>query len=157
MRAATQVLDWSFVCQDFQKTIQDATDRDFVYCDPPYVDRHVDYYQTWDAHKENLLHTSLKNTRARFMLSTWHSNQHRENRFIQELWSEFSILTQEHFYHVGAYERNRKAMLEAIVTNYKPGNFAKEPTGEMEQLMLLEDEARYVTAVDSPHVSQVNR
>ncbi len=137
-RAAAQMLDWSFVCQNFEQTIKNAASRDFVYCDPPYAGRHVDYYHAWDAQQENLLHRSLKDTGARFMLSTWHSNRHRENRFIEELWSEFPILTQEHFYHVGAYEKNRKPMLEAIVTNYKPTNGTKEPASEADQLALLE-------------------
>ena len=54
------------------------------------------------------------------MLSTWHSNQHRRNDFLQTLWCEFNISTQAHFYHVGAREVNRqkKSMLEALVTNY---------------------------------------
>ena len=155
--AATRMLDWSFVCQDFQKTIQDAASRDFVYCDPPYVGRHVDYYHPWDERQENRLYDSLKNTRARFMLSTWHSNRHRENRFIQELWGEFPILTQEHFYHVGAYEKNRKPMLEAIITNYQPTNSVKEPVRAMEQFILLEKEAGYVPAADSLLASQGNR
>jgi DNA adenine methylase len=54
------------------------------------------------------------------MLSTWHSNQHRSNPYIDKFWSKFIIVNREHFYHVGAKETNRKPMLEAIVMNYQP-------------------------------------
>ena len=63
---------------------------------------------------------TLKATQARFVLSTWHSNQHRENPAISTFWSEFNVITREHFYHVGAKESNRKPMLEALVTNFEP-------------------------------------
>ena len=117
---ATRLCDWTFVCQDHRSTIETASRNDFVYCDPPYVGRHVDYYGNWDVRAEQSLHAELKQTEARFMVSTWHSNQHRENQFIQTLWDEFTVLTHEHFYHIGAREVNRKPMLEALVVNYEP-------------------------------------
>ena len=73
--------------------------------------------------KKSLYH-GLKTTKARFILSTWHSNEHRDNPAISTLWSEFNVITREHFYHVGAKESNRKPMLEALVTNFEP---APEP------------------------------
>ena len=120
--------DWSFVCQGHQATIQGTDGGDFIYCDPPYIGRHVDYYHHWDQLSETELHSELKNTQARFLLSTWHSNQHRQNHFLQTLWNEFPIATQEHFYHVGAREINRKPMLEALVMNYgsAPNNHSAE-------------------------------
>ena len=119
-REAAQQLDWHFECADYQTTIHTAGSGDFIYCDPPYVGRHVDYYHHWDEPSEMQLHTALKDTAARFILSTWHSNQHRQNEFLHTLWSEFKVSTQEHFYHVGAREKNRKPMLEALVMNYDP-------------------------------------
>lgn len=118
-RDATRLFDWNFVCQNYQDTIQESNDDDFIYCDPPYIGRHVDYYHDWNESSERLLNFSLRNTKARFMLSTWHSNQHRKNPFLQTLWKDFAISTQEHFYHVGAKEKNRKPVLEALVMNYK--------------------------------------
>lgn len=115
---AVRLFDWDFVCQDFVATVRQAGRSDFIYCDPPYVGRHVDYYHDWDERSETRLHSELKNTAARFMLSTWHSNQHRNNHFLQTFWSEFTVATREHFYHVGAREKNRKPMLEALVMNY---------------------------------------
>ena len=144
-RAATKLFDWSFACQDFQSTIRQAAANDLLYCDPPYVGRHTDYYNDWDEHSEKLLYGELKGTEARFMLSTWHSNQHRDNEFLRTLWSEFTVSTREHFYHVGARETNRKPMLEALVMNYTPPS-SYEPEGKSaEQLALLEENREYFT------------
>jgi DNA adenine methylase len=112
--------DWSFVCQDFETTIDTATEEDFIYCDPPYIGRHVDYFNSWKEEDEGRLFQSLSSTRAKFILSTWHSNRYRSNDFLTSLWSRFHIVTQEHFYHVGAKEENRNAMLEALVMNFEP-------------------------------------
>ena len=115
-----QLSDWTFIEQDYRITLSGATESDFIYCDPPYAGRHTDYYNSWDRKHEKALYQDLKASRARFILSTWHSNEHRENSAIQTLWSEFNVITREHFYHVGASESNRKPMLEALITNFKP-------------------------------------
>ena len=112
--------DWKFVCQDFIKTISTASQNDFVYCDPPYIGRHTDYFNSWSETSEQELYDALGETSARFILSTWHSNQYRVNAAIEKYASRFTILTREHFYHVGANEKNRNPMLEAIVLNYNP-------------------------------------
>lgn len=143
-QAATRLFDWKFACQDFTVTLRQASDGDFIYCDPPYVGRHVDYYDNWDEQSERLLYSELKDARTRFMLSTWHSNQHRENEFLQALWSEFTISTREHFYQVGAREINRKPMLEALVTNYTPPHWYEPAQPSNKQLALLEKSEEYL-------------
>lgn len=112
--------NWAFVCQDFKKTISSATEKDFVYCDPPYIGRHVDYFNSWSEETEQELYDALSATPAKFILSTWHSNQYRTNLALEKYASRFTVLTREHFYHVGASEKNRNPMLEAIVLNYNP-------------------------------------
>ena len=92
---------------------------DFIYCDPPYIGRHVDYYDSWDEESEYLLHKMLVESGAKFMLSTWDHNQYRKNEYIPSLWNDCEKRTQGHFYHVGAKEKNRKPIIEAILTNYK--------------------------------------
>ena len=111
---------WNFTCQEFTKTISEATADDLIYCDPPYLGRHVDYFDSWSATDEKNLFDVLSNTKARFILSTWHSNQYRTNETLETLWKPFYVVTQEHFYHVGAKESNRGAMLEALVMNFVP-------------------------------------
>lgn len=112
--------EWTFECRDFQEVIAEATEDDFVYCDPPYYGRHVDYYNSWTAEDELKLFNSISNTRAKVILSTWHSNKYRINPNIDKYWSKFYLLTKEHFYHIGSKEEYRNPMIEALVLNYEP-------------------------------------
>lgn len=134
--------EWQFLCQNFETTILMASADDFIYCDPPYMGRHVDYFNSWDEPEELSLFNLLSDTPAKFILSTWDSNQHRSNPYIEQLWSKFVIVTREHFYHVGAKETNRKPMLEAIVMNYQPPMKA-EVLAEYHQPRLLEKGVDY--------------
>lgn len=111
---------WEFVCQGFEESIAAAGPGDFIYVDPPYIGRHVDYFDSWDERLEIRLFNALKSTQARFILSTWEENAYRRNTFIDELWGEFPRVTENHYYHVGAKEANRNAMREALVMNYDP-------------------------------------
>lgn len=110
--------EWEFLCQSFENTIAVATHTDFIYCDPPYIGRHVDYYDSWDEELEHSLHHVLTKSQANFMVSTWHHNDYRTNVYIDRIWRECQMVTREHFYHVGAKEKNRKPMIEALLTNY---------------------------------------
>lgn len=136
---ALRQYDWSFVCQDFKKTIASATQGDFIYCDPPYIGRHVDYFNSWSEQSEQELYDVLSKTPAKFILSTWHSNRYRTNPVIDRYASHFKILTREHFYHVGASEENRNPMLEAIVLNYSP---LSQIEIQMEKQMALFEKSR---------------
>ena len=134
--------DFVFRRQSFEQTIAQAGARDIIYCDPPYIDRHADYYNGWDGGQEEALFRALSNTSARFILSTWHHNDFRENKYIKSLWGKFNLLTRAHFYHVGASENNRNPMIEAIVTNYATASHECREK-QHEQLMLLEKGAAY--------------
>ena len=135
--------DFEFRCQSFEKTITSGNSEDIIYCDPPYIDRHVDYYNGWDGEYEKALYKVLSKTPGRFILSTWHHNDFRENEYIKLLWEEFNILTREHFYHVGGSEDNRNPMIEAIVANYDVSQCLYQKQKQSEQMMLLEEQASY--------------
>lgn len=120
VQQAISQYDWQFACKDFRKVIPDASQGDFIYCDPPYIGRHVDYFNAWSERDEQELYELLSAAQAKFILSTWHSNRFRNNPAIEKYAYRFTILTREHFYHVGASEENRNPMLEAIVLNYNP-------------------------------------
>ena len=132
VKAVADVLsvgDYSFACQDMADTISGTEAGDLLYCDPPYIDRHADFFNAWDDDSERELARLLSAAPRDFILSTWHSNRYRQNIYIEKLWSEYNTITREHFYHVGAKEINRNAMTEALVTNLEtvkrePNNLA---------------------------------
>lgn len=111
---------YKFYNWDFRRTIALAESNDFVYSDPPYMGRYVDYFNSWKDNDELALFEALNICKCKFILSTWHHNQYRSNPYIESRWSlcDFNVYTKEHFYHVGAKEKNRNSMLEALVTNY---------------------------------------
>ena len=109
--------DYTFIYQDFQEIISLAKEKDLIYCDPPYVMRHADYFTSWDMRQERVLYEELKKTKAKFILSTWHSNRFRENQAIHKIWQEFPMEMKEHFYFLGGKETNRNTMNEALILN----------------------------------------
>ncbi len=137
-----QLNEWEFLCQDFRETLSVVKDEDFVYCDPPYVGRHTGYFNTWGDANEVEMFERLQSCGCRFLLSTWHSNEHRQNPYLERLWSVFHVVTREHFYHVGAKESNRKPMLEALVMNYETEVIGNDK-GHYVQTRFLEFPAEY--------------
>ena len=129
--------EWEFLCQSFEDTISMAAHSDFIYCDPPYIGRHVDYYDSWDEELEVALHSTLIKSQSHFMLSTWHHNDYRSNEYIEQVWHDCQIITREHFYHVGAKEKNRNPVVEALLTNYVITGTQNQLRLENEQLSLF--------------------
>ncbi|MGB0932320.1 MAG: DNA adenine methylase, partial [Chitinophagales bacterium] len=109
--------DYTFVNQDFQETLKQIQASDMVYCDPPYIGRHVDYFDSWSEEEEIVLKKGLEASGANFILSTWLSNKYRTNEYVFSVWKDCSISTKEHFYHVGGKEKNRNAVYEALLSN----------------------------------------
>lgn len=110
--------NWKFTNKQFSDIIPLANKNDIIYCDPPYYGRYVDYFNGWTEKDEELLFNQLKETKAKFILSTWHHNDFRENEMIKKYWSKFNIITKDHFYHSGGKLENRKSVVEALVCNF---------------------------------------
>jgi len=132
--------DWKFLNKSFFDIIPLATENDLIYCDPPYYGRHVDYYNGWTEKDEELLFNLLSETKAKFILSTWHHNDWRKNDMISRFWNNFNIVTQDHFYHNGGSIENRRSIVEALVCNFdtmdiKLHNHQKEET-KIKQLQI---------------------
>lgn len=136
MASLAVALDWQFICQPFEDTVRMAACSDFIYADPPYVGRHVDYFDSWDEAREHRLYSVLSESVAKFMLSTWEENEFRRNEFIDRLWGEFPKVNEDHFYHVGAQESNRNPMKEALVMNYDPPSDASYRKAKRERVQL---------------------
>jgi DNA adenine methylase len=110
--------EWKFTNRQFSEIIPFADKGDIIYCDPPYYGRYVDYYNGWTESDEALLFNQLKETSAKFILSTWHHNDYRENEMISRFWNKFNIITKDHFYHSGGKIENRRSIVEALVCNF---------------------------------------
>ena len=111
--------DYTFKHQDFKDTLNEIKPNDFVYSDPPYIGRHVDYFDSWTEEEEILLNNGLNKSDVNFILSTWLSNKYRTNDYVFSVWKNCYVTTKEHFYHVGGKETNRNAVYEALLSNIK--------------------------------------
>lgn len=114
--------DFTFKHQDFKETLKELRESDLVYSDPPYIGRHVDYFDSWSEEEELLLNKGLIDSKAKYVLSTWLSNKYRTNDYIFSIWNNSFISTKEHFYHVGGKEQNRNSVNEALISNIQLKN-----------------------------------
>jgi DNA adenine methylase len=129
---------WSFYNMSFKDIIPLAKENDIIYCDPPYFGRNVDYYNGWKEEDEQLLFNLLSETKAKFILSTWHHNDWRENEMINKLWGKFNIVTKDHFYHNGGSIENRRTVVEALVCNFDTNDFGSHNHGVKEKIKNLQ-------------------
>lgn len=118
VRRAMKRHNWRFYNESFLETIAEAGAGDFIYCDPPYYGRYVDYYNGWTEQDEHILFEALSHTRAKFILSTWHHNDYRSNEMLNRYWNHFNVITKDHFYHNGGKIENRRSVVEALVFNF---------------------------------------
>ena len=132
--------DWLFYNKPFSEIISMAEKNDIIYCDPPYYGRNTDYYNGWTDKDEAELFHLLSKTKAKFILSTWHHNDWRENEMIKKYWNKFNILTKDHFYHNGGNIENRRKIVEALVCNFDTTKFVQHNHGikEKRQVKQLE-------------------
>lgn len=105
--------DWTFVHQDWRETLSDLSSRDFVYLDPPYIGRFADYYNQWTEEDASDLARITQELNSGYALSMWASSEFRTNDYLEQ-WSG-EVVTQGHFYHMGATENLRNEINEALV------------------------------------------
>lgn len=106
--------DWEFITMHFIDAFEMMNEGDFVYLDPPYIDRYDGYFDTWNEEYANLLAEITQQGKAVYAFSMWYENKYRKNSHMDK-WTQGKILTTEHFYHLGAKESNRNSMFEALV------------------------------------------
>lgn len=133
--------EYEFRNQDFKITLSQLTNTDFVYCDPPYIGRHVDYFDSWSEDEEVELKNGLDSSGCNYILSTWLSNKYRTNDYVFSVWKNCYVTTKEHFYHVGGKETNRNAVYEALLSKVK----LKESISNAEMFKRIENDASQLT------------
>ncbi|MDO4909604.1 MAG: Dam family site-specific DNA-(adenine-N6)-methyltransferase [Corynebacterium sp.] len=110
--------DWTFLHQDWQATMAMANSQDHIYLDPPYIGRDTSYVGEWPEEEAIALADAAHQTSARVCLSHWKENKFRRNEHLFDHWADFHWHEQSHFYHLGAKENNRHAIVEVLATNY---------------------------------------
>ncbi len=139
--------DYEFKQQDFQRTLSELKNTDFVYADPPYIGRNVDYFDSWSEENELLLNKGLENSNSKFILSTWLSNKYRTNDYIFSIWKNCYVATKEHFYHLGGKESNRNAVYEALLSNIQ----LKDSISNSEMKLRIQNEKSLLTSSSKKH------
>lgn len=139
--------DWEFRVADFRDTLNSIEDGDFVYADPPYAGRHVDYFNGWTDQDEIEFSQLLAALPCDFILSTWHSNEFRSNISVEKNWGSdrFYIFTKAHFYHVGSSEDLRHPMIEALVTNFSAEQLTMPSMSSQQSLFEKQEEDPHLT------------
>lgn len=114
-RRAISGKDWIFVAQDWRETLAQTLPGDMIYCDPPYVGRHTDYYNSFTDEESDDLAQALIASPAHFALSNWLENKYRRNDYVDRWFSGHPQRTISHFYHVGPSEDLRNEMTEVVI------------------------------------------
>lgn len=107
--------DWTFRCCLWQNAFDNASEKDYIYLDPPYIGRDTSYVGEWPEAEAVQLAAYAHNTPANVCLSMWKENQFRKNEHLYTYWSDFTWYEQQHFYHFGAKESNRHPVNEILV------------------------------------------
>lgn len=109
--------EWDFVVQDWRNAVEIATADDMIYCDPPYIGRHTDYYNGFTGEEACTLARALLATPAKFAMSMWLENKYRTNDFVEQWFSDFPRQKVSHFYHLGSTEKLRNQMTEVVIVS----------------------------------------
>lgn len=110
--------DWTFKNCSWRETMMAAEEGDYIYLDPPYIGRNTSYVGEWPEEDAVDLATYSKKTPANVCLSMWKENEFRRNEHLYKYWSDFKWFDTEHFYHIGAKEKNRHPMIEVLAIKY---------------------------------------
>ena len=106
--------DWTFDSCDWRETLKTAKPDDYLYLDPPYIGRDTSYVGEWSEKDATDLARMAKASPASVCLSMWKENAFRKNEHLYTCWSDFTWFEFQHFYHIGASEKNRHPMVEVL-------------------------------------------
>jgi DNA adenine methylase len=106
---------------DFAETIESATENDFIFIDPPYLDRLG--YASGDGSDgvHDRLLQSLKTTRAKWLIV------HSDHEFYRTNYSEYNVMTKDFVYsqRFGKDKNHSNAKVQHLyITNYPVAELA---------------------------------
>ena len=107
--------NWEFICSHWSDLVSNVNPDDFVYTDPPYTGRFNDYFNSWNENETSELEQVIKALPCRFLYSMWSENKYRRNDRLYDVFSNYTIKTFSHFYHLGSSENLRNSITEALV------------------------------------------
>ena len=107
--------NWEFICLNWSDLVSNVSPDDFVYTDPPYMGRYTDYFNSWNENDASELEQALKTLPCKFLYSMWSDNKYRRNDRLYDVFSNYTIKTFSHFYHLGSSENLRNPIKEALV------------------------------------------
>ena len=117
-----------FSSEQFDKlNLADLTDKDFVYCDPPYLITTGSYndgnrgFKDWKEEEELKLYDMLDNLNdkhIKFALSNVIEHKGKENRLLKEWSKKYKVIYLTSDYSNSSYNTKRDKSIEVLIVNY---------------------------------------
>lgn len=117
-----------FSSEQFDKlNLEDLTDKDFVYCDPPYLITTGSYndgnrgFKDWKEEEELKLYGMLDNLNdkhIKFALSNVIEHKGKENKLLKEWSKKYKVIYLTSDYSNSSYNTKRDKSMEVLIVNY---------------------------------------
>ena len=117
-----------FSSEQFDKlNLEDLTDKDFVYCDPPYLITTGSYndgnrgFKDWKEEEELKLYGMLDNLNdkhIKFALSNVIEHKGKENKLLKEWSKKYKVIYLTSDYSNSSYNTKRDKSIEVLIVNY---------------------------------------
>lgn len=117
-----------FSSEQFDKlNLEDLTDKDFVYCDPPYLITTGSYndgnrgFKDWKEEEELKLYGMLDNLNdkhIKFALSNVIEHKGKENKLLKEWSKKYKVIYLTSDYSNSSYNTKRDKSTEVLIVNY---------------------------------------
>ena len=117
-----------FSSEQFDKlNLEDLTDKDFVYCDPPYLITTGSYndgnrgFKDWKEEEELKLYDMLDNLNdkhIKFALSNVIEHKGKENKLLKGWSKKYKVIYLTSDYSNSSYNTKRDKSIEVLIVNY---------------------------------------
>ena len=108
------IQNWKVYNNSFETIFNNFKENDFIFIDPPYIDRNSDYDGNYDDNLHNILFDLLKNIKTKFLLI------HCDCNFYRDKYKSFNIISKDFSYSSqwkGRKQNNRKTK-HLYITNF---------------------------------------